>query len=116
MIFRLRIRPSHIATVLSELFQNIDENKLIMLAQKLGVISQIQRLGFVLEKIDVFEMEDKKEKIIKKLEEYLQNSDRAYVSLVPYISRTGCPRCKSVLNLKIIYRLLFILKYTTLFF
>jgi predicted transcriptional regulator of viral defense system len=85
---------SHIATVLSELAPGIDENKLIELAEHLGEVGQIQRLGFVLEKIDVLEDEEKKQKIIDKLVEYLKNSDRPFVSLVPYISRTGHPRCK----------------------
>lgn len=85
---------SHIATVLSELAPSIDENKLIELAERLGEVGQIQRLGFVLEKIDVMEDEEKKQKIIDRLLEYLKNSDRPFVSLVPYISRTGHPRCK----------------------
>jgi predicted transcriptional regulator of viral defense system len=85
---------SHIATVLSELAPSIDENKLIELAERLGEVAQIQRLGFVLEKIDVMEDEEKKQKIIDRLLEYLKNSDRPFVSLVPYISRTGHPRCK----------------------
>ena len=48
----------------------------------------------MLEKIDVLEDEDKKEQIIQRIAEYLQNSDRPYVALVPYISRTGHPKCK----------------------
>lgn len=85
---------SHIATVLSELAPSIDENQLIALAQRLGEICQIQRLGFMLDKIDVLEDEEKKEQIIQKLAEYLENSDRPYVALVPYISRTGHPKCE----------------------
>ena len=84
---------SHIATVLSELAPSIDENKLIVLAEELGEICQIQRLGFMLEQIDVLEDEDKKEQIIEKLAEYIETIDRPYVSLVPYISRTGHPKC-----------------------
>jgi hypothetical protein len=57
-------------------------------------VAQIQRLGFVLEKIDVMEDEEKKEKIIYRLVEYLKNSRRPFVSLVPYISKTGHPRYK----------------------
>ncbi len=85
---------SHIATVLSELAPNIDENKLIELAERLGEAGQIQRLGFILEKIDVLEDEEKKQKIIDKLLEYLKNLNRPFVALVPYISRAGHPRCK----------------------
>ena len=70
------------------------ENKLIELAERLGEVAQIQRLGFVLEKIDVMEDEEKKQKIIDRLLEYLKDSGRPFVSLVPYISKTGHPRCK----------------------
>lgn len=85
---------SHIATVLSELASSIDENKLIALAEELEEICQIQRLGFMLERIDVLEDEEKKEQIIIKLAEYIETVDRPYVSLVPYISRTGHPKCE----------------------
>ena len=80
---------SHIDTVLSELTPRIDENRLIELAEKLGEICQIQRLGFVLERIEVMEDEEKKQQVINRLAEYLENVERPYVSLVPYISRTG---------------------------
>ena len=85
---------SHIATVFSELTLEIDENKLIALAEKLGEVCQIQRLGFMLERISVFEDEDKKEKIIRTLAKYLKNSNRPYVALAPYISIAGHPKCK----------------------
>lgn len=85
---------SHIATVLSELAPSIDGDKLIELAEELGEICQIQRVGFLLERIDVLEDEEKKNQITQKLAEYLQSIDRPYVALVPYISRTGHHRCK----------------------
>ncbi len=76
---------SHITTVLSELTPSIDEDKLIALAEKLGEICQIQRLGFMLERIYVLEDEEKKEQIIKKLAEFMGTVERPYVSLVSYI-------------------------------
>ncbi len=96
-LFKYRKRAggiSHIATVLSELAPSIDEDKLIALAEELGEICQIQRLGFMLERIDVIEDEEKKEQIIAKLAEYIETVDRPYVSLVPYIPRTGHPKCE----------------------
>lgn len=48
----------------------------------------------MLERIDVLEDEEKKEQITQKLAEYLRGLDRPYVSLVPYISRTGHPKCE----------------------
>lgn len=50
----------------------------IELAECFVEVKQIQRLGFILEKID-------------RLLEYLENSDRPFVTLVPYISKTGHP-------------------------
>ena len=85
---------SHIATVLSELAPSMNEDKLIVLAEELGEICQVQRIGFILERIDVLEDEEKKDKIIAKLAEYIETVDRPYVSLVPYISRTGHPKCE----------------------
>jgi hypothetical protein len=35
------------------------------------------------------EDEEKKQQVINRLAEYLENVERPYVSLVPYISRTG---------------------------
>ncbi len=84
---------SHIATVLSELVESIDGNKLIELAENMSEICQIQRLGYIIEKIDTID-EDKQHSLVNKLAEYLESSDRPFVSLVPYISRTGYPRCK----------------------
>ena len=85
---------NHIATVLSELAPSIDENKLITLSRELGEACQIQRLGFMLEKIDVLEDEGEKERIVQRLAGYLEGSDRPYVALVPYVSRTGHPKCE----------------------
>ncbi|MDR2666594.1 MAG: type IV toxin-antitoxin system AbiEi family antitoxin [Holosporales bacterium] len=85
---------SHIATVLSELTPHIDENKLIHLVEDLEEVCQIQRLGFILERIDVPEDEEKKQKIIDRFAAYLEDSDRPYVALVPYISKAGHPKCK----------------------
>jgi hypothetical protein len=38
--------------------------------------------------------ENKKQSIINTLAEYLQNSGRPFVSLVPYIPRKGYPKCR----------------------
>lgn len=96
-LFKYRKRAggiSHIATVLSELAPSIDVNKLIALGEQLGEVCQIQRLGFMLEKIDVIEDEEKKECIVQTLAEYLKNAHRPYVALVPYLPITGHPKCK----------------------
>jgi predicted transcriptional regulator of viral defense system len=84
---------SHIATVLSELIESIDENNLIKLAESTNELCQLQRLGYVIEKIDVMD-EDKKQRIVNNLTEYLRHSDRPFVSLVPYIPIKGYPKCE----------------------
>jgi len=84
---------SHIATVLSELAPHINEDQLIWLAKDTGEICQLQRLGFVLEKIEVLEDEQKKQQVVDTLAAYLKNANRPYVSLVPYIPSAGYPRC-----------------------
>lgn len=84
---------NHIATVLSELIDNLDENKLINLAQNTDEVCQIQRLGYILEKIDVMN-ENKQHCIINKLQSFLKNTDRSFVSLVPYLSKTGHSKCE----------------------
>ena len=79
---------NHIATVLSELIESIDEKKLVDHAENMNEVCQIQRLGYLIEKIDVID-EEKQQQIIDKFLEYLNNFDRPFVSLVPYISRSG---------------------------
>jgi predicted transcriptional regulator of viral defense system len=46
---------NNIATVLSELIENVDVHKLIELAEKMGEHYQLQRLGYIIEKIDVMD-------------------------------------------------------------
>lgn len=84
---------SHIATIIAELFETIDTKKLIDLAQITNEHCQIQRFGYLLEKIDVID-EDKQQSIIAALLNYMKNSNRPFVSLVPSITRKGYPRCK----------------------
>lgn len=82
---------NNIATVLSELVESIDVNKLIQLADKLGEPYHLQRLGYIIEEVDVME-EDKKNVIIAALATYVEARIKSYVPLIPAISRTGYPR------------------------
>lgn len=84
---------SHIATVLSELIESMDADKLIVLAEKLGELHQIQRIGYVVERVDVIDDEQKNSFIVR-LEDYLKQNKRPYIPLAPYMSRTGHSRCK----------------------
>lgn len=84
---------NNIATVLSELVESINVNKLIELAEKLGERHQLQRLGYIIEKIDVMD-DDIKSTIITVLAEYVASHVKSYTPLASAISRTGYPRCK----------------------
>ena len=88
---------NHIATVLSELTQSIDLKKLIELAKIFNQKFWLQRLGYILEKIDV-ENFDQKQKIINGLQKYLSSDKKLvaknFVSLAPEIPIKGYPRCK----------------------
>ena len=61
---------NNIATVLSELIESIDVHKLIELAENMGEHYQLQRLGYIIEKIDVMD-DDIKKIIIDALTEYV---------------------------------------------
>ena len=61
---------NNIATVLSELIESIDVHKLIELAENMGEPYQLQRLGYIIEKIDVMD-DDIKKIIIDALTEYV---------------------------------------------
>ncbi len=84
---------NHIATVLAELVEVIDADKLIKLAHVSDQIAWVQRLGYILEKIETME-EKKKKNIIDKLALYLKNKMTKFVPLAPQLSRTHFPRSK----------------------
>ena len=65
---------NHIATVLAELIEAIDADKLIDLAKKIGEKAWLQRLGYILEKIDAMD-ENKVLLLTEKLQEYLKDKN-----------------------------------------
>ena len=84
---------NHIATVLSELIELMDADKLIALAELVGEKAWLQRLGYILENLDVMEV-DKLKIIIHTLEQYLQGKMKVFIPIAPEISKTGFPRIK----------------------
>lgn len=71
---------NHIATVLTELIESIDPDKLLALAQSSDEKAWIQRLGYILEKIEP--MNDIVTKAtIDKLSSYLTTQRRRYIPL-----------------------------------
>jgi predicted transcriptional regulator of viral defense system len=84
---------NNIATVLAELIENIDVKKLITLAEKLDVKYQLQRFGYIIEKVDVID-DNIKNTMITVLAEYVTAHIKSYIPLASAISKTGYPRCK----------------------
>jgi len=84
---------NHIATVLSELIEAIDVNKLITLAKQVSEKMWLQRLGYILEQIDPVD-EQAQQKITNHLHNYLSTQKLAYVPLVPEINIKGVSRCQ----------------------
>jgi predicted transcriptional regulator of viral defense system len=85
---------NNIATVLSELIESIDVKKLIQLAENMGERHQLQRLGYIIEKIDVMD-DDTKRTIVSALAEYVAIHVKSYTPLTPAIPRTGHRRCRA---------------------
>ncbi|CAM0117808.1 type IV toxin-antitoxin system AbiEi family antitoxin [Rhabdochlamydiaceae symbiont of Dictyostelium giganteum] len=81
------------ATVLSELIESIHVHKLIEVAENLGEKYQLQRLGYLIEKIEVMDDTIKKP-ILDVLSHYVSSHNLSYIPLASYISKIGHPRCQ----------------------
>jgi len=81
---------NHIATVLSELSEVIDPEKLLQLAELSGEQSWVQRLGYILDQIKI----DDFEAITQALEKYLSTKKVQFVRMVPKIPSANYPRNK----------------------
>lgn len=84
---------NHIATVLSEIVPSIDIKKLLELANASSQKTWLQKLGYILEKIDS-ENPNHKQRIVEALAKYLSNSNKKFVALAPEIQIEGYPKCK----------------------
>ena len=84
---------NHIATVLTELIEAMDASRLINLAKQISEKAWLQRLGFILEKID--SMDDNKILLLtEKLREYLDDKMSVFVPLASELPKIGFPRIK----------------------
>jgi predicted transcriptional regulator of viral defense system len=84
---------NHIATVLSELVDSLDADKLISLARETKTEYQLQRIGYILENIEF--MDDQiATNLIEALAENIQQSDNHYIPLASEIPITSYPRDK----------------------
>jgi predicted transcriptional regulator of viral defense system len=82
---------NHIATVLSELIEAIDEDRLLTLADDYKKTFWLQRMGYILDSIEPDD-EDKAIKIIKRLAVYLATRNIRYTPLAPELSSGGFSR------------------------
>lgn len=84
---------NHIATVLSELIESLNVKKLISLAKKIKMEHQLQRIGYILDNIEL--IEDKHTaSFINVLAKHIEKNRNNYVPLASEISITGYPRSK----------------------
>jgi len=83
---------NHVATVLSELIEVIDREKLVALAKIVSEKMWLQRFGYVLEHI-VTDHEEKKIKIIRTLNAYMSDQTFSFVPLAPELPVIGASRC-----------------------
>jgi predicted transcriptional regulator of viral defense system len=84
---------NHIATVLSELVETLDPIKLINLARDTHTEYQLQRIGYILDHIDVMD-EKNTEMTINTLAHHVQKNKPSYLPLASEISKIGYSRCK----------------------
>ncbi len=84
---------NHSATVLSELIEVIDLEKLIELAKSSSQHAWIQRLGYVLEQIDSL-VPEHQQKVIDALASYVASQNFSYIPLSPKMAIKGSPRNK----------------------
>ena len=84
---------NHIATVFSELIENLDPVKLINLAKDTHDEYQLQRIGYILDHIDMMD-EKNAEIIISALALHVKENKPNYLPLASEISKAGYPRCK----------------------
>lgn len=84
----------NVATVLYELIDSIDGDKLTELARKTNGKGWVQRLGYILEQLDSDDDKSAKHKarVISKLEKYLAKQELTYLKLTPELASKGCKR------------------------
>lgn len=84
---------NHIATVLSELIESIDPDKLLSLAKSSDEVAWVQRLGYILEKLEPTS-DNIAKTVIDKLAEYLSAGRKRYIPLANEIGTESFQRSK----------------------
>jgi len=73
---------NNIATVLTELIDSVDADKLLQLVETTNETAWVQRLGFILEQLDPMETKNR-DKIVGMLKDFIKTKNPSYVLLVP---------------------------------
>lgn len=84
---------NHISTVISELIEILNGDKLIDLAIKTNRAYHLSRIGYILSKLDPLE-EEKSTRLVEILSSYVGANRKKYVPLASEIPSTGYPRLK----------------------
>jgi predicted transcriptional regulator of viral defense system len=84
---------NHIATVFSELIEKLDAVKLINLAKDINAEHQLQRIGYIIENIEVMD-ENHADVMINALAAHVLVRKQKYLPLASEIPKIGYPRCK----------------------
>lgn len=82
---------NHIATILSELIEEIDPSKLMEVLEQSKKKSFVQRLGYILENIESIE-DKKKNKVVQSLYKYATQHSFTPAALAPELPTKGKPR------------------------
>jgi len=82
---------NHIATVLTELIDVVDDEKLLELIKQSSICAWVQRLGYLLEIIES-ENKEHKEQILRSLQQYIEEKKPQAIPLDPNKIMTGFPR------------------------
>lgn len=84
----------NVATVLYELIDSIDGDKLVALAKQTDGKGWVQRLGYILEQLDSDDDKSAKHKsrVIDKLAKYLAKQEFTYIKLTPELPSKDCNR------------------------
>ena len=84
---------NHIATLLSELIERLDAALLINLAKQTKTEYQLQRIGYILDNVELMD-EAMAETFIEKLASHVKAYKKKYLPLASEMPKTGFPRCK----------------------
>ena len=94
---------NHVATVLSELIESLDADKLINIACAIKAEYQLQRIGYILDNIELMD-ETSSQKFIERLRAHVSKYKPKYLPLsskIPKTSHSKCKKWRIIINTKI---------------